>query len=284
MADRSTSLREHCLAILESEGLEPKLAPPFGPDGGLLPDTDPGHSLFVARPARSAELAMRAGAARLPRPGELDSPRARATCLRRFAHHELMAVELFAWALLRWPEQASELRRELALALADEQRHCRLYLERLAAHGERLGDEPLSDYFWKHVPAIHAHPRGPLAFLAAMGLTLEQANLDFTLLYADGFRRAGDEESACVSELVHRDEQRHVALAAKWLARLAPGEGEVEAYTASVPFPLEASRAKGRGFDAAARRRAGLGEAFIAHVRDARATQESRPRSRRAES
>lgn len=283
MTERATSLRERCLAILGSGDLEAKLAKPFGPDGALLRDTERGRPLYVARPARSPELEMRGGAARLPRPAELASPRARATCLRRFAHHELMAVELFAWALLRWPELAPELRRDLALALADEQRHCRMYLERLRAHGEEFGDEPLSDYFWKHVPAIHAHPRGPLAFLAAMGLTLEQANLDFTLLYANGFRRAGDEASALVSETVHRDEQRHVALAAKWLGRLAPaGEGEVEAYTASVPFPLEASRAKARAFHAEARRGAGLTDALIEHVRGARATQESRPRARRS--
>src|SRR5882672_11188652 len=278
----SASLRERCREILESGELEPKLAAPFGADGMLLPDEPAGPPLSIDQPARGPGLAMRSGAARLPGPAELGDPRARAACLRRFAHHELMAVELFAWALLRWPELAPELRRELALALADEQRHCRMYLERLRAHGEGFGDEPLSDYFWKHVPAIHAHPRGPLAFLAALGLTLEQANLDFTLLYAEGFRRAGDEASARVSELVHRDEQRHVALAAKWLGRLSPaGEGEVESYTASVPFPLEASRAKARSFHPEARRGAGLGDALIEHVRAARATQESRPRPRR---
>jgi uncharacterized ferritin-like protein (DUF455 family) len=275
-----TSLRAHCLAILRSGALEPKLAPPFGADGALLPDLERGPALYVERPERAPELAMRAGAARLPRPGELADPKARALCLRRFAHHELQAVELFAWALLLWPELDTDLRRELALALADEQRHCRMYLDRLRAHGEELGDEPLSDYFWKHAPAIRAHPRGPLAFLAAMGLTLEQANLDFTALYAEGFRRGGDEASARVSERVHADERRHVALAAKWLARLAPGEGEVEAYTSSVPFPLEASRAKSKSFRADARRAAGLSEALIEHVRGARATQESRPRRR----
>jgi uncharacterized ferritin-like protein (DUF455 family) len=281
MTGPGPQLRERCLEILHSGGLERKLAPPFCPDGSLLPDRDPGEPLYVPRPARASALEMRGGAARLPRPAELGDPRARATCLRRFAHHELMAVELFAWALVRWPDAPPELRRGLALALADEQRHCRLYLERLHQHGAELGDEPLSDYFWKHVPAIHAHPRGPAAFLAAMGLTLEQANLDFTALYADGFRRAGDEQSAAVSEVVHRDERRHVALAASWLTRLSPeAEDEVEAYTASVPFPLEASRAKGRQFDAAARREAGLSEAMIAHVREARATQESRPRGR----
>ena len=279
MSDPVASLREHALRILERGDLESKLAAPFDPAGELLPDLAPGPARFVARPARDPELAMRPGAERLPRPGELHAARARAACLRRFAHHELMAVELFAFALLLWPDGPAELRRGFARALADEQRHCRMYLERLAAHGGALADEPLSDYFWKHAAAIAAHPRGLAAFLAALGLTLEQANLDFTLLYAEGFRRAGDLESARVAELVHADEQRHVRLAAEWLARLAPpGEDEVRAYTASVPFPLEAARAKGRRFDAAARRAAGLSEAFIEHVRDARATQEQRPR------
>jgi uncharacterized ferritin-like protein (DUF455 family) len=281
MQDRPASLRALCLLILESGGLEPKLTPPLGPDGALLADSDPGPPLCVERPARAPGLEMRSGAARLPRPSELGNPVARAACLRRFAHHELQAVELFAWALLLWPELPSELRRGFAQALADEQRHCALYLERLRAHGAELADEPLSDYFWKHAPAIRSHPRGPLAFLAAMGLTFEQANLDFTLLYADGFRRAGDEASARVSERVHADEQRHVALAASWLARLAPaGEDQSLAYASSVPFPLEAARAKGRVFQADARRRAGLSESFIEHVRSARATQESRPRRR----
>ena len=277
----TASLRARCLEILESGELEAKLAPPFGADGALLRDEPRGEALAIESPARASGLAMRSGAARLPRPAELGDPRARAACLRRFAHHELMAVELFAWALLRWPELPAELRRGLAQALADEQRHCRMYLERLAAHGEALGDAPLSDYFWKHTPAIAAHPRGPLAFLAAMGLTLEQANLDFTLLYAEGFRRGDDEASARVAERVHADELRHVALAAEWLVRLAPAsESELEAYTASVPFPLEASRAKGKSFRADARRAAGLSEELIEHVRGARATQESRPRRR----
>jgi len=278
MSEPAATLREHCLRILERGDLAAKLEPPFDGSGALFPDLRPGPARFVARPARTPELEMRGGSERLPRPGELGGPRARAACLRRFAHHELMAVELFAFALLLWPDAPAELRRGLARALADEQRHCRMYLERLAAHGGTLGDEPLSDYFWKHAAGIAAHPRGIAAFLAAVGLTLEQANLDFTLLYAEGFERAGDAESARVARAVHADEQQHVRLAAEWLARLAPeGEDAIGAYTASVPFPLEAARAKGRRFDVAARRAAGLPEALIEHVRDARATQEHRP-------
>ncbi|MGH7292234.1 MAG: DUF455 family protein, partial [Myxococcota bacterium] len=185
MSETPASLRELCIQILACGELEAKLVAPFAPaerGGGLLPDSPVGEPLVFERPARAPGLELRSGAERLPRPVELGDPRARAACLRRFAHHELMAVELFAWALLLWPDAPAELRRGFALALADEQRHCRLYLERLRAHGGELADEPLSDYVWKHAAAIRAHPRGPAAFLAAIGLTLEQANLDFTLL------------------------------------------------------------------------------------------------------
>jgi uncharacterized ferritin-like protein (DUF455 family) len=183
-----------------------------------------------------------------------------------------MAVELFAWALLRWPDLPTALRRGFMGVLADEQRHCRLYLERLRAHGGSLEDQPRSDYFWKHAPAIAASPHGPRAFLCAMGLTLEQANLDFSLLYRDAFREAGDEASARVCQHVHDDEVQHVRLAALWLRRLAPAEqrDDLDAYLGAVPFPFAPARAKGRRFDVAARRRAGLSERFIEAVRAAR--------------
>lgn len=278
MPESSASVRELCIQILGRGELAAKLAPVFGADGCLRPDVEPGPPLVFERPARAPGLEMRAGARRLPRPGELSDPRARIACLRRFAHHELMAVELFAWALLLWPDAPPELRRGWCLALADEQRHCRMYLERLHAHGVELGGEPLSDYFWKHAAAIRAHARGPAAFLAAVGLTLEQASLDFTLIFADGFRRGGDEESALVSEAIHADERRHVRLAAEWLGPLSPDdEDELTAYRRSVPFPLGAARAKGRVFSAEARRASGLSEALIEHVRAARPESERRP-------
>ena len=268
MARAPQTLRAFCLRILESGDLESKLAP--APPS--LDDANPGEPVLVLRPSRDDDLSLSSGAARLPRPTELEVPEARARCLARFAHHELMAVELFAWALLRWPELPAGMRRDFQRVLADEQRHCRLYLERLAAHGDTLADHARSDYFWKHAPAIAASPFGPRAFLCAMGLTLEQANLDFSALYRDAFRAAGDGASAQVCARVHDDEVRHVALAATWLRRLDRDRSDIESYTEAVPFPFAASRAKGRRFDAEARRRAGLSEDFIETVRAARSS------------
>lgn len=271
------TVRAFCLRLLEAGDLETKLAPPTLPDGSFLDDDTPGPAVLIDAPARDEGLALAAGAGPLPRPRELASPEARARCLARFAHHELMAAELFAWALLRWPELPGGLRRAWLGALADEQRHCGLYRERLLALGSDLPDHTLSDYFWKHAPAIAAAPDAPRAFLSAMGLTLEQANLDFTLVYRDAFRTVGDDATAAVCQQVHDDEIGHVRLAASWLAHLGAGDqSEIERYTAAVPFPLSAARAKGRRFEVEPRRRAGLGEDFIAHVRDARSTQETR--------
>jgi uncharacterized ferritin-like protein (DUF455 family) len=195
-----------------------------------------------------------------------------------------MAVELFAWALLRWPKLPAALRRGWLGILAEEQAHCRLYLSRLAAHGSRIEEHSLSGYFWRQAPAIAASPHGAKAFLCAMGLTLEQANLDFSLTYRDAFRDAGDEESARVCQRVHDDEVQHVRLAATWLERLSqPNAGgasplrDIDLYLEAVPFPMSPARAKGRRFDVPARRRAGLSEEFIEQVRTSQSSRHAKP-------
>ncbi|MDP6980558.1 MAG: DUF455 family protein [Myxococcota bacterium] len=259
------------------------MSPPHQQDGAPLDDSDPGHPLYINHPVRNPEIAMASGLPNLPRVGALKDPEARIQCLARFAHHELMAVELFAWALLRWPELPAELRREFTRALADEQRHCRMYIDRVVDLGGSFFKPPYSNYFWKHVPAMSKSPHGPSAFLAAMGLTLEQANLDFTLMYRDAFTAAGDKKSADVMQRIHDDEVRHVALAARWIKLLGPpGTDIIEAYTEAVPFPLSAARAKGRQFDVTSRRRAGLGQPFIDFVRDAQSSQNRKQAKRPA--
>lgn len=276
------TIAEFCLSLLENGDLSAKLAAPRDERGQLLPDTDRGSPIRIDRPERAPGLRMTGGSDRLPRPGELREPKHRIRCLSRFAHHELMAVELFAWALLRWPSLPDALRRGLLTALVDEQRHCRLYLARLTAHDGRFDTDDHSDYFWRQIPVIERSNAGPSAFLAAMGLTLEQANLDFTLTYRDGFAEAEDHESARVCQIVHDEEIAHVALAAHWITRLAKEKvqpdgaekADLDHYLAAVPFPLGPSRAKGRRFEVGPRRRAGLSDELIEHVRTARSPQE----------
>lgn len=268
---------DYARSVLLEPSLDAKLrAPPSdlvddagsGSDGAPVRTVDDMVDIPRA-PARDPTLAMVEINERLPRPGELGEAGARAACLSRFAHHELQAIELFAWALLAFPDLPPGLRRGFVQALGEEQEHCRLYLDRLAAHDVIFGSLPLSGYFWRHIDRIADAPSPALAFLCAQGLTLEQANLDFTLLFRDGFRSGGDDASARVMQRVHDDEIGHVKLAVTWVRRLA-GTDEVTAYAAHAPFPFSLARAKARRFDVGARRRAGLSDALIEAVRAAR--------------
>lgn len=258
-------VRDYALSIVDGASLEAKLrAPPaaLSYDGAHEP-------IVRTTPAREPSIALAAKGPRLPGLGALKDGKARAACLSRFAHHELCAVELFAWALLAFPSMPVPLQRGFVQTLAEEQEHCRLYLARLAAHDVAFGALPLTDYFWRHVATIAASPDGPLAFLCAMGLTLEQANLDFTLMYRDAFRAAGDQESARVMQRVHDDEVGHVKLATTWVKKLTSLD-DTHAYAAHAPFPFSLARAKGRKFDESSRDRAGLSREMIEAVRDAR--------------
>ena len=151
MSSSRQSVRAFCLTLLESGSLEAKLRPPLTAAGGELDDTHPGPAVRLDRPVRVPELQSRRGGETLPPRGRLLSEAAQVICLQRFAHHELLAVELFAWALLTWPDMPPLLRRGMLAALADEQRHLGMYLGRLSAHGSHLGEAPLSDYLWRHV-------------------------------------------------------------------------------------------------------------------------------------
>ena len=267
-----TTIQARCRRILEGGTLADKLHGNDEPQA--VDDVEGAVIVDVDVPARFGVLAMVEGAERLPALRELTRLDARVACLSRFAHHELMAVEMFAWALLRFPDAPRALRRGMWAALVEEQAHLGLYLDRMKAHGAAIGDVPLSGYFWKLMPPIRSAADPLKAFLCAQGLTLEQANLDFTITYRDAFSLAGDVDSAAVMQRVHDDEISHVRLARTWLCKGRDDDddddSDVDAYVTHVPFPLSAARAKGRRFESGARRRAGLSEPFIAFVRDAR--------------
>src|SRR4051794_34416247 len=111
------------------ETLDDKLAPP--PDDLELEDGEP--ALRIAGPGRPASLPIRRGRdARVPPIAGMRDPAQRARILHALANHELQAIELFAWALLAFPDAPLPFRRGLVAILAEEQRHCELYLARLA--------------------------------------------------------------------------------------------------------------------------------------------------------
>jgi uncharacterized ferritin-like protein (DUF455 family) len=257
-------IRDFALRVLSAEDLETKLAPP--PAGTELTDDAPGKVLRESGPGRPADLRIRPGV-KIPAVGGMGDPAQRPRILHGLANHELQAAELFAWALLAFPDAPPPFRRGLAAILVEEQRHTRMYKARLEAAGSGLGEYPVHGYFWSKAGSLET----PLDFVCAMSLTFENANLDHTVDYAEAARRAGDEKTAAVIDQVHADEVEHVRFGWSWL-QLWKNEGESawEAYERSVTWPLRAARAKGKTFHREGRETAGMDAEFIRRLEESR--------------
>jgi len=253
-------MRELALRVVTSTRLEDKITPaPDGPEA--LTDREPGEPLRVMTPGRPPNLQIVPGReVKVPSiDGMADRPQ-RARIVHAFANHELQAAELFAWALLAFPDAPPEFRRGLAGILDDEQRHTRMYIARSEALGLPFGEEPVSGYFWGKVEHIDS----PAAFVCAMSLTFENANLDHTVDYAAAARNAGDAKLASVIDRIHDDEVEHVRFGWTWLGRFKPEHQSMwEAFRANLTWPLRPLKAKGARFYPEGRVAAGLDPEFI---------------------
>ena len=247
-------IRDFARTVLLTEDLAVKLAPP----AGELTDGDPGPPFRAESPGRPPHL--RFAPVDVPSVEGFHDPAQRRRILHALANHELQAAELFAWALLAFPDAPGDFRRGLLRILKDEQRHTRMYIARVEEAGARFGEFPVNGYFWGKIAAITS----PLRFLCAMSLTFENANLDHTLEYAAAARRAGDGKTAAVIERVHRDEIEHVRFGWTWL-QVFKGQDESawDAFRANLTWPLSPAKARGRTFHREGREAAGLDAEFI---------------------
>ena len=249
--------------VVSATTLAEKLAPP---PPGLRVEGEEAPSEVPVAPGRPPELAMRPGReVRVPPRAGMADPAQRARILHALANHELQAAELFAWALLAFADQPRGFRTGLLAICADEQRHCLAYAARAAALGCAFGRQPVTGHFWNRLDRLST----PLGFVCTMGLTFENANLDFAGEYAEAARAAGDAETAAILDEVVADEVDHVRFAWTWLGRLAPGRAPEDVYREVATYPLDARRARGASIDLERRRRAGMSEAMIALLVDA---------------
>ena len=251
-----TAVRSYAERIVSSCELAAKLAPP-PPDLELADDQPPLRLAAPGRPDALRIVPVKRGV--VPPVEGMRDPNQRARILHALANHELQAIELFAWALLAYPDAPLLFRRGLVAILADEQRHFNLYTQRLAAFATQFGDHPVTGHFWNKLD----HLETPLHFICAMGLTFENANLDFANDYATAAHACRDHETARVLEQVHTDEIAHVHFAYTWLVRFAPDADPWATYLAHTRPPLGPRRARGKNFDPEARRRAGFSADFV---------------------
>jgi uncharacterized ferritin-like protein (DUF455 family) len=253
-----SALQDWALQVLTGERLADKLLPPPSDDAA------PRRLSTPREPGRPRELAfVRHGGQRAPSPRQLRTPAQRGRVLHLFANHELLALELMALAILRFPDTPRAFRRGLAGVMAEEQAHLQAYLAQMARTGTALGSAPVGAFFWDALAPID----DPARFVAALALTLEQANLDFSREWAQAFRLAGDAETAAVLEQVYADEIRHVKHGLHWFRAWSPAGDLFETYRAALRHPLGPHRARGTGaFDAAGRIAAGLPAEFVDRI------------------
>jgi len=256
-------LREFAERVLFATTLDEKLICP-----DQLTDERPGAAIIApAAPGRPAVLQFKphgtGGKSEFPGLHQLEQKSERGKLLHFFANHELLATELMALVLLKFPDAPAAFRRGLLQTLKDEQEHTRLYLKRMQACGIAFGELPVSGFFWRCVSPMES----PIDYVASLCLTFEQANLDFARHFARSFATVGDADTAKLLEKIYRDEIGHVAYGLKWFRRWKnPGESDWEAFCRTLKFPLSPQRAKGFSLNVAGRRAAGLDAHFIAEL------------------
>ncbi len=259
------SRREFAEAIVLGGSIEEKLRTP----PARLVDDDSRPVRVPRAPGRDASIAIETDPRkkrRVPPIEGMPDPRQRVRIVHALMNHELQAIELFAWAVLRYPDAPRAFRHGLVRILAEEQTHFRLYDGCLRRLGARFGDWPLSGYFWSKAAELDT----PARFVACMGLTFENANLDHAVDLAAAADAAGDAALARVLRRVHEDELGHVRFGWRWLRRFKrPEQTMVEAYHEHVVWPLRPALARGDTFHRESRDRIGLDEEFVRMLEEA---------------
>jgi len=184
-------LREFAEQILFATTLEEKLRCPE-----KITDEFPGAALATpVAPARPKNLIFKphaAGKSEFPGLHQLEKKSERGKLLHFFGNHELLATELMALVLLKFPGAPAAFRQGVLRTLKDEQEHTRLYHARMKTCGIEFGELPVSGYFWRCVSPME----NPVDYVASLCLTFEQANLDFARHFASGFATIGDLETS----------------------------------------------------------------------------------------
>ncbi|PJK29472.1 ferritin-like domain-containing protein [Minwuia thermotolerans] len=237
------------------------------------PTSKAGAARSLGRRWRAGELAGTGGDIPPDRPGrperpELRAPRdmpkrrkagaghSRIALLHAIAHIELNAIDLAVDMVARFaPVVADDAFVDDWLGVADDEaRHFNMLAGRLADFGAAYGDLPAHDGLWE---AASSTAHDACARLAVAHMVLEARGLDVTPAMVARLRRAGDDVSADILQIIHDEEIGHVAAGARWFDRLARSRGrEPQSYWRELvahnfrgglkpPFNIEARRRAG---------------------------------------
>ncbi|WP_186649842.1 DUF455 family protein [Fluviispira vulneris] len=199
---------------------------------------------------------------KLPFPNneQLKSEQQRGFVLHFFANHELLAMEIMALVLLKFPNAPKSFRMGIARTILEEQKHMSLYLNRMQELNVEFGEIPVNDFFWNCLSQMQS----PLDFVTQMSMTFEQANIDYSLYYKDLMLKINDLKTANILDIVYKEEIGHLKHGVTWFERMRdPAQSQWDAYVSSLKLPLSPARAKGTIYDREGRKLAGLSDDYI---------------------
>jgi len=240
------ALAEGCLSLVEGDPV-------------ALPIDAPG------RPARPRLVMPR----EVPRRG-LGSGEGRAALVHAVAHIEFNAINL-AWdAVYRFRGMPERYYRDWASVANDEARHFTMLSARLGELGHAYGDFDAHNGLWEMAVKT---ADSCLARMALVPRVLEARGLDVTPGMIARLRSVGDDATAAILEVILREEVPHVATGTRWF-RFCCQRGGLDPEAAFAALLLQHVSGGLRGpFNLDARRAAGFGEAEIAMLTGAAATQ-----------
>lgn len=221
--------------------------------------------LSTLRPERENKIIFSQKQIKFPKKSTLHLDERKALALHFFANHELLAIEMMAAALLFLPvdEMSSKrIKTGILSTIKDEQKHFKMYVNRMNDFGVDFGDFPVNDYFWRQMQKINTFDQ----YFAVMALTFEAANLDFARSYAEIFHKFEDEKTGKILDIVYQDEISHVGFGVRWLNLWKQDKTLWEYYRENLPDLLTPARAKGIAFDFDGRKKSGLDDDFINQI------------------
>lgn len=249
-------LTDYAKHLLLAPNLEDKLLPP----SRFWDEEVDFNAIRIEKPGRNQNLQFSDKKIKIPRLEHLNLESNRGLTLHHFANHELMAIELFAWAILAFPNAPKSIRNGWVKTIEEEQIHLKLYIKRMNDFGVQFGDIPLNYIFWKQLNQFHSLE----SFSAVMSLSFEGANLDFSQVYAKVFSYFGDNLTSDIMVYIFEDEVKHVKRGVRAFEKsIPPNQNSWEHYLSLIQFPFTPRRAKGYLYFPETRTLAGLDSRFV---------------------
>lgn len=254
---------DFCFSIFNNGSLESKLVNPSIVQNFHLISFD--ISILSQGPKRDHKIRFNNDKKiNFPKANQFKSEENRAKALHFFANHELLAIEIMCFTILKCcytidQDSFTKIAKKILKTIAEEQKHFKLYQSRIDEFGFQFGDFPINSFFWDKSKSISSFDE----YFSLMALTFEVANLDFCLYYEKVFNDVNDCQSANILRTVYNDELSHVALGLKWIDIKKHDQSLWDYYLQCLPNEVSPNRSKGIQFNKQIRKKLGFPRDFI---------------------